>query len=173
MDYARERKRNKPAIVQVLEAWGAARDLPADAALALAEAGTPPTGSVPFARCAHLLPPPTAAALLAWANALPVSARACFAALFQGSGFIGEGEVVRLRVLAGPTGEHHGLRPIRIRLVRYLVAPPKARALAPEVAAALAAIAPAAGGGAAGGGGAATRALSRAAAEPEGVVLKD
>ena len=139
-----EVKPDKQGIVLFLEAWDAARSLPADRALALAEAGTPPTGSVHVALCARFLPPPTAAALEAWANALPVSARACFAALFEGSGFISEGEVVRLRRLTGPTGAHHGLRPIRIRLVAYLVPPPKARALAPEVAAALAATAPAA-----------------------------
>ena len=137
-------KPGKQGIVLFLEAWDAARSLPTDRALALAEAGTPPTAPAPFALGARFLPPPTAAALEAWANALPFSARACFAALFEGSGFISEGEVVRLRRLTGPTGAHHGLRPIRIRLVAYLVAPPKARALAPEVAAALAFIAPAA-----------------------------
>jgi hypothetical protein len=168
-DEGQDVKPGKQGIVLFLEAWDTARSLPADRALALAEAGTPPTGSVPLARCAHLLPPPTAAALLAWANALPASARACFAALYQGSGAGANRKLVRLRRLTGADG----LRPIRVRLVAYLVAPLKARALAPEIAAALAAIAPAAGGGAAGGGGAAAaRALPRAAAEPEGVVLK-
>ena len=139
-----ELKARKQEVVLFFEACATARSLPADRALALAEAGIPPTAPVPLARCARFLLPPTAAALAAWANALPFSARACFAALFQGSGFISEGEVVRLRRLTGPKGAHHGLRPIRIRLVAYLVAPPKARALAPEVAAALAFIAPAA-----------------------------
>ena len=81
---------------------------------------------------------------------------------------------MRLRYLTGPKGEHHGLRPIRVRLVAYLVAPLKARALAPEVAAALTALAPLAGGGASGGGSSAlTRAAplastSSSAAEQEG-----
>lgn len=45
--------------------------------------------------------------------------KALYTAIYGGSGF-NEGGVVRLRMLTGPTGQHHGLRPIRNRLVRYL-----------------------------------------------------
>ena len=89
--------------------------------------------------CARFLPAHTAAALAAWATP---SAPVLYAAFYPGSGAGLGGELVRLRYLTGPKGGHHGLRPIRVRLVAYLVAPLKARALAPEVAAALAAALP-------------------------------
>ncbi len=131
------RSNGKPDVVRVFEDFDAAapvaRRLPPDQALALAEAGTPPV--VRFGSFSRLLPPPTAAALKAWANAVPISARACFAALYQGSGATAGGELVRLRYLSGPTGEHHGLRPIRVRLVAYLVAPNYVRTLASDIAA--------------------------------------
>ena len=94
MDFARnieswlgkKAKAGKRACVELLEACAAASDLTPDRALALVEAGNPPTAPAPLARCARYLRGPTAAALLAWADALPVSARACFAAFYQGSG---------------------------------------------------------------------------------------
>ena len=43
---------------------------------------------------------------------------AIFSAIYQGSGYVG-GQVVRLRMLTGPEGAHHGLRPIRGRIVEY------------------------------------------------------
>ena len=46
---------------------------------------------------------------------------ALYAALYEGSGYTDDG-LVRLRTLTGPVGKHHGLRPIRSRLVAYLAA---------------------------------------------------
>jgi len=43
---------------------------------------------------------------------------AIFSAIYQGSGYVA-GQVVRLRMLTGPKGAHHGLRPIRVRIVEY------------------------------------------------------
>ncbi len=45
---------------------------------------------------------------------------AIFSAIYQGSGYVA-GQVVRLRMLTGPEGAHHGLRPIRVRIVEYVV----------------------------------------------------
>jgi hypothetical protein len=45
---------------------------------------------------------------------------AIFSAIYQGSGYVGD-NVVRLRMLTGPEGAHHGLRPIRGRIVGYVV----------------------------------------------------
>ena len=67
---------------------------------------------------------------MAWANALPASARACFSALYQGSGAGANRQLVRLRRLTGADG----LRPIRVRLVSCLVPPFKARLVGQLVA---------------------------------------
>jgi hypothetical protein len=45
--------------------------------------------------------------------------KALYAAVYEGSGYTGM-ELVRLRMLTGPTGKHYGLFPIRRRLVAYL-----------------------------------------------------
>jgi hypothetical protein len=47
--------------------------------------------------------------------------KALYAALYEGSGYTDNG-LVPLRTLTGPVGKHHGLRPIRSRLVAYLAA---------------------------------------------------
>lgn len=44
---------------------------------------------------------------------------ALYAAIYEGSGYTENG-LVRLRMLTGPIGKHHGLYPIRRRLVAYL-----------------------------------------------------
>jgi hypothetical protein len=45
--------------------------------------------------------------------------RALYTALYEGSGYTDNG-LVRLRTLTGPVGKHHGLRPIRSRLVAFM-----------------------------------------------------
>jgi hypothetical protein len=59
-----------------------------------------------------------------WIKETRVTERACFVAIYEGSGTgtHSDKEVVRLRLLTGPTGGHYGLRPIRTRIAGYLVA---------------------------------------------------
>ena len=138
MDCARQcYSQGKAATVQALEVAAAVRRRPPADALALAEAGDQPFAPLSVSACARYALPATIAALQGWALALPYpDARACFAALFEGSGSrlgSGEGRLVRVRYLTGA----HGLRPIRVRLVAYLVAPRAVRAIAAEVTAAL------------------------------------
>jgi hypothetical protein len=45
--------------------------------------------------------------------------KALYTAIYEGSGYT-EGELVSLRTLTGPVGKHHGLYPIRRRLVAYM-----------------------------------------------------
>lgn len=51
---------------------------------------------------------------------MKTDARAVYEALYTGSGYAG-GEIVRLRLLVGPTGQHCGLRPIRMRVLTCLL----------------------------------------------------
>jgi len=44
---------------------------------------------------------------------------ALYTAIYEGSGY-SESGLVRLRTLTGPVGKHHGLYPIRRRLVAYM-----------------------------------------------------
>lgn len=110
----------------------AAYTLKPDEALTLVGEGNPPV--TPFQTFFPFLSAPTLEALTIWTKEGVVTAQACFAALFRDSGFTSTG-LVRLRWLTGPKGTHHGLRPIRNRLVQYLVPPPKARAISAEIAA--------------------------------------
>ena len=63
-----------------------------------------------------LLPQPSQLELVMWLVARVTDARACYATFYQGSGWTGE-ELVRVRFLTNV----HGLRPIRVRLVAYIV----------------------------------------------------
>jgi hypothetical protein len=62
--------------------------------------------------------------------------KALYAAIYEGTGYT-KGELVRLRTLTGPIGKHHGLYPIRRRIVSYIaesVLCPEGRVpLTPEV----------------------------------------
>ena len=127
---------NRKACGPLLEAAAAARRLTPAEALALAEAGDKPFAPLSVSTFARCILPGTSTALQGWVLALTTDARACFAALFEGSGSWSEsgvGGLVRVRYLTGA----HGLRPIRVLLVGYLVALRAVRTTAAEVTAAL------------------------------------
>jgi len=121
-----ERKAHKQATLQVLEAWANARGLTDDQAVALAGSGIFSLDRY----AARALTVTAASALVAWAAPLFYDFHACYEAFYKGSGRIEDGDFVRLRFLTGA----HGLRPIRVRLVSYLVAAPRTvRAVVAEV----------------------------------------
>jgi ankyrin repeat protein len=72
-------------------------------------------------------------ALLNWAYNLKTDERALYQAFYVGTGIGRNEEIVHVRCICGPTATHHGLRPIRIRMVRYLVSMRGSREMAVEV----------------------------------------
>ena len=114
-----------------LEAAAAGIFEPASSVLALAEAGTAPFAPMTIPSCAQLLPETTISTLVEWASILMVDEASCFAAFYAGTG-VEEGEtfeLCRVRFLTNA----HGLRPIRFRLVAYLVAPQASRKIKADV----------------------------------------
>jgi hypothetical protein len=77
-------------------------------------------GRFPFGICSRYLRKDTHAALVKWALSGNLDAEALYAALYAGSGTGLQCHLARMRYLGGPTGCHHGLRPIRTRIVSYL-----------------------------------------------------
>lgn len=104
-----------------------ARDLTPEQLLHRVEAGLPPV--VPMSVFSPFLSEESMGTFTTWTMDALMSAEACYSAFFQGTGFY-EGRVVPLRWLTGPEGKHHGLRPIRHRLVCYLVPNAKSRDVA-------------------------------------------
>ena len=68
-----------------------------------------------------------------WATNVMMDSSACYAALMAGSGLLSDGETPRLRILVGKQGTHSIFRPVRTRLVPYLVASSRTRASASAI----------------------------------------
>ena len=105
----------------VIEACQDTKDMAPDDAITQFECGTWLGGMYPFSICSRYLRKATRAALIEWALSDKKDASALHAALYGGSGADRHGQLARLRYLGGPTGGHHGLRPIRARIASYLV----------------------------------------------------
>jgi len=90
-------------------------------AMLLLETGQWNESSYPFVRCFPYLRMDTHVSIMLWAKERYVDEAALYHALYSGSGFVSDHEIVRLRCLCGPTAVHHGLRNIRRRLLLYSV----------------------------------------------------
>jgi len=87
----------------------------------------------PFQFCFPYVTVESRQALSLWVASCKKDEMGLFVAFFDGSGFDAMGDLVRLRLLCGPTAVHHGLWPIRTRVVQYLVSGCGSRNLAAQI----------------------------------------
>jgi hypothetical protein len=106
--------------LDALNACEEAMDMTSSEAIRHFERGAWLGGRFPFRICSRYLRKDTHAALVKWALSGNLDAEALYAALYAGSGTGLQCHLARMRYLGGPTGCHHGLRPIRTRIVSYL-----------------------------------------------------
>jgi len=129
-DAAAERKRK---CFDALDACKRSATLQVSTAVRLVRCGFwvshkfPSCWSIPYVRNE------TRQALLNWAYNLKTDERALYQAFYVGTGIGRNEELVQVRRICGPTATHHGLRPIRIRMVRYLVSMRGSREMAVKV----------------------------------------
>ena len=116
----------------VIEACKDTKDATPDDAITQFERGAWQDGKCPFSVCSRYLRTETRTALIKWALSGKEDAAALHAGLYGGSGADPYGQLARLRYLGGPTGGHHGLRPIRARIASYLVHVEPVRSMARE-----------------------------------------
>ncbi len=126
-------KERKRKCFEALDACHRAARVGPYTAVNLIEGGGWVYTDLPFSLCAPYVRERTRTELSGWAAKETTEQKAVFQALYKGSGLASNGDIVPLRTICGPKASHHGLRPIRIRVLGYLVSRRSTRHMAAEI----------------------------------------